>query len=189
MFCCSAFHDSARSSHPQPNPHHILRNIPSARQSPAQKSGWTRHLRRGADRSCRICCCCCLFFRCCLVSLQGHRLKNSDNQTYTALNALQAERRVLLSGTPIQNDLLEYYSLVHFVNKDMLGEDNLLFATNVFARFKMASLLQALPPSSSGVSRLRSCAVATRMRRRKCRRKAAPSCSRFACCVPQIYRI
>ena len=124
---------------------------------------------------------------CCLVSLQGHRLKNSDNQTYTALNALQAERRVLLSGTPIQNDLLEYYSLVHFVNKDMLGEENLQFVTNVFARFKMASLLQALPPSSSGVSRLRSCAVATRMRRRKCRRKAAPSCSRFVCCVRQLY--
>ena len=52
---------------------------------------------------------------------EGHRLKNSENQTYTALNALKCKRRVLLSGTPIQNDLLEYFSLVHFVNGGLLG--------------------------------------------------------------------
>ncbi len=55
------------------------------------------------------------------MCLQGHRLKNYEKQTYQALNALKAERRILLSGTPIQNDLLEYYSLVHFVNADILG--------------------------------------------------------------------
>lgn len=55
------------------------------------------------------------------VSAQGHRLKNSDNQTYQALNAMNAQRRVLISGTPIQNDLLEYFSLVHFVNSGILG--------------------------------------------------------------------
>uniref|UniRef100_A0A665T022 RAD54 like n=1 Tax=Echeneis naucrates TaxID=173247 RepID=A0A665T022_ECHNA len=52
---------------------------------------------------------------------EGHRLKNSDNQTYQALNAMRAQRRVLISGTPIQNDLLEYFSLVHFVNAGILG--------------------------------------------------------------------
>ncbi|XP_055996293.1 DNA repair and recombination protein RAD54-like [Ostrea edulis] len=52
---------------------------------------------------------------------EGHRLKNSENQTYQALNGLKARRRVLLSGTPIQNDLLEYFSLVHFVNGGILG--------------------------------------------------------------------
>nr|XP_045597089.1 DNA repair and recombination protein RAD54-like [Procambarus clarkii]XP_045597090.1 DNA repair and recombination protein RAD54-like [Procambarus clarkii]XP_045597091.1 DNA repair and recombination protein RAD54-like [Procambarus clarkii] len=52
---------------------------------------------------------------------EGHRLKNCENQTYQALMGLKAKRRVLLSGTPIQNDLLEYFSLVHFVNSGILG--------------------------------------------------------------------
>uniref|UniRef100_A0A5K3F0S4 Dna repair and recombination protein rad54 n=1 Tax=Mesocestoides corti TaxID=53468 RepID=A0A5K3F0S4_MESCO len=52
---------------------------------------------------------------------EGHRLKNSENQTYQALVQLSCQRRVLLSGTPIQNDLLEYFSLVHFVNMGLLG--------------------------------------------------------------------
>ncbi|XP_018116352.1 DNA repair and recombination protein RAD54-like [Xenopus laevis] len=52
---------------------------------------------------------------------EGHRLKNSENQTYQALNSLNTARRVLISGTPIQNDLLEYFSLVHFVNAGILG--------------------------------------------------------------------
>lgn len=56
-----------------------------------------------------------------VVCDEGHRLKNSENQTYQALNALTAQRRVLISGTPIQNDLLEYFSLVHFVNAGILG--------------------------------------------------------------------
>lgn len=54
--------------------------------------------------------------------VEGHRLKNSDNQTYQALNQMAAQRRVLISGTPIQNDLLEYFSLVHFVNAGILGK-------------------------------------------------------------------
>ena len=52
---------------------------------------------------------------------EGHRLKNCENQTYKALMGLKAKRRVLLSGTPIQNDLTEYFSLIHFVNEGLLG--------------------------------------------------------------------
>lgn len=52
---------------------------------------------------------------------EGHRLKNQENQTYLALNQINAKRRVLLSGTPIQNDLLEYFSLVQFVCPGLLG--------------------------------------------------------------------
>jgi DNA repair and recombination RAD54-like protein len=52
---------------------------------------------------------------------EGHRLKNGDSQTFTALNSLNVSRRVILSGTPIQNDLTEYFSLISFANPDLLG--------------------------------------------------------------------
>ncbi|KAK4108231.1 hypothetical protein N656DRAFT_740511 [Canariomyces notabilis] len=52
---------------------------------------------------------------------EGHRLKNGDSQTFNALNNLNVSRRVILSGTPIQNDLSEYFSLISFANPDLLG--------------------------------------------------------------------
>jgi DNA repair and recombination RAD54-like protein len=52
---------------------------------------------------------------------EGHRLKNGDSQTFTALTSLNVQRRVILSGTPIQNDLSEYYSLLSFANPNLLG--------------------------------------------------------------------
>ena len=52
---------------------------------------------------------------------EAHRLKNSQNQTYTALNALNVQRRVLLTGTPIQNDLTEYFALLDFAVPGYLG--------------------------------------------------------------------
>ncbi|KAK3903154.1 P-loop containing nucleoside triphosphate hydrolase protein [Staphylotrichum tortipilum] len=52
---------------------------------------------------------------------EGHRLKNGDSQTFGALNNLNVSRRVILSGTPIQNDLSEYFSLISFANPDLLG--------------------------------------------------------------------
>lgn len=52
---------------------------------------------------------------------EGHRLKNGDSQTFTALNSLNVTRRVILSGTPIQNDLSEYFSLISFANPALLG--------------------------------------------------------------------
>ncbi|KAM4062256.1 type III restriction enzyme, res subunit [Hirsutella rhossiliensis] len=52
---------------------------------------------------------------------EGHRLKNSDSNTFSALNGLNVSRRVILTGTPIQNDLTEYFSLTSFANPDLLG--------------------------------------------------------------------
>ncbi|TDL21584.1 DNA repair protein, SNF2 family [Rickenella mellea] len=56
-----------------------------------------------------------------LLCDEGHRLKNSDSLTFQALNALNVKRRVILSGTPIQNDLSEYFSLLNFANPNYLG--------------------------------------------------------------------
>lgn len=59
-----------------------------------------------------------------MLADEGHRLKNGDSLTFTALNSLRCERRVILSGTPIQNDLSEYFSLLDFANPGYLGTRN-----------------------------------------------------------------
>lgn len=60
---------------------------------------------------------------CCdlLVCDEAHRLKNRENQTSMALNSLPVRRRVLLTGTPMQNDLEEFYAMVDFTNPGILG--------------------------------------------------------------------
>lgn len=60
---------------------------------------------------------------CCdlLVCDEAHRLKNSENQTSRALNSIPVRRRVLLTGTPMQNDLTEFYAMVDFTNPGILG--------------------------------------------------------------------
>ncbi|SMR54070.1 unnamed protein product [Zymoseptoria tritici ST99CH_1E4] len=52
---------------------------------------------------------------------EGHRLKNGESQTFEALNRLNVSKRVILSGTPIQNDLSEYFALLTFANPGYLG--------------------------------------------------------------------
>ncbi|KAI8371788.1 P-loop containing nucleoside triphosphate hydrolase protein [Radiomyces spectabilis] len=59
-----------------------------------------------------------------LLCDEGHRLKNGASLLFQELNSLQVRRRVILSGTPIQNDLSEYYSLLDFANPGLLGTTN-----------------------------------------------------------------
>ncbi|WWC70738.1 uncharacterized protein I206_104689 [Kwoniella pini CBS 10737] len=56
-----------------------------------------------------------------LLADEGHRLKNADTLTFQALTALKVQRRVILTGTPIQNDLSEYFALLNFANPEYLG--------------------------------------------------------------------
>lgn len=56
-----------------------------------------------------------------LLCDEGHRLKNADSLTFQTLDMIKVKRRVILSGTPIQNDLSEYFSLINFAIPDVLG--------------------------------------------------------------------
>ncbi|KAF4321715.1 hypothetical protein BBO99_00001673 [Phytophthora kernoviae] len=61
-------------------------------------------------------CCCDL-----LVCDEAHRLKNASSQINRALSSLACRKRVLLSGTPMQNDLEEFFAMVDFTNPNILG--------------------------------------------------------------------
>ena len=56
-----------------------------------------------------------------LICDEAHRLKNGATLTNQALNLLPCKRRVLLSGTPMQNHLDEFYAMVNFCNPGVLG--------------------------------------------------------------------
>ena len=51
-----------------------------------------------------------------LIADEAHRLKNAETLTYTALSNLRCKRRVLLSGTPMQNNLEEFFAMVDLIN-------------------------------------------------------------------------
>ncbi|XP_075438826.1 DNA repair and recombination protein RAD54B isoform X2 [Ascaphus truei] len=56
-----------------------------------------------------------------LICDEGHRLKNSSIKTASALTSLSCNKRIILSGTPVQNDLQEFFALIEFVNPGVLG--------------------------------------------------------------------
>eukprot|EP01041_Mallomonas_annulata_P005974 gene5974-12051_t len=61
----------------------------------------------------------CLFLRShvfeYLILDEAHCLKNSSSQRYSQLKKLQSKHRLLLSGTPVQNDIKELLSLLSFL--------------------------------------------------------------------------
>ncbi|KAJ5362032.1 hypothetical protein N7541_002876 [Penicillium brevicompactum] len=56
-----------------------------------------------------------------IIADEGHRLKTLQNKSGQAIQSLSAIKRVILSGTPIQNDLKEFFAAVDLVNPGILG--------------------------------------------------------------------
>ncbi|EAW07317.1 DEAD/DEAH box helicase [Aspergillus clavatus NRRL 1] len=56
-----------------------------------------------------------------VIADEGHRLKTLQNKSGQAIQALNATKRIILSGTPIQNDLKEFFAAVDLVNPGILG--------------------------------------------------------------------
>lgn len=51
-----------------------------------------------------------------IVCDEGHRLKTANIKTAQAIRSLSTKRRIILTGTPIQNDLGEFFAMIDFVN-------------------------------------------------------------------------
>lgn len=59
-----------------------------------------------------------------VVCDEGHIIKNSKSKTNGAVSQIVTPRRIVLTGTPIQNNLKEYYCMVNFIKPCFLGTKN-----------------------------------------------------------------
>jgi chromodomain-helicase-DNA-binding protein 4 len=50
---------------------------------------------------------------------EGQRLKNDKSQLYTALSSVKAPFRLLMTGTPLQNNARELFNLLHFLDENI----------------------------------------------------------------------
>uniref|UniRef100_A0A7N8XIW3 DNA helicase n=1 Tax=Mastacembelus armatus TaxID=205130 RepID=A0A7N8XIW3_9TELE len=66
---------------------------------------------------------------------EGHMLKNMNSLRYRHLMAINAEHRLLLTGTPLQNNLLELMSLLNFIMPSMFSSST----TQLSKMFSMKS--------------------------------------------------
>ena len=58
-----------------------------------------------------------------LVLDEGHVIKNTKSKTSQAIRKLTAQHRLILSGTPIQNSVVELWSLFDFLMPGYLGSE------------------------------------------------------------------
>lgn len=59
-----------------------------------------------------------------VVCDEGHIIKNPKSATNKAVTQISTPKRIVLTGTPIQNNLKEYYCMVNFIKPCYLGTEN-----------------------------------------------------------------
>jgi len=57
-----------------------------------------------------------------IVCDEAHRLKNTETKVWKELITLEAKCKIMVTGTPVQNDLNEFYALLAFCMPDCLGD-------------------------------------------------------------------
>ncbi|EPS32190.1 hypothetical protein PDE_07150 [Penicillium oxalicum 114-2] len=77
---------------------------------------------------------------------EAHRLKNRDSQLYVKLNEWKCQAKLLITGTPIQNNLAELSALMDFLNPGMVHVDVDMDLNSEHASQKLAELTEAIQP-------------------------------------------
>ena len=65
-----------------------------------------------------------------LIIDESQQIKNKDSKIFKAINSINAQNKISLSGTPIENSLNDLWSQMQFINPDILGDFK--FFTNYF---------------------------------------------------------
>lgn len=108
----------------------------------------------------------------CMIVDEGHRLKNKDSKLFLQLKLYSTKHRVLLTGTPLQNNLDELFMLMHFLDdgkfpsieefqeefKDINQEEQIaklhkLLAPHLLRRVKK-DVMKDLPPKKELILRV-----------------------------------
>ncbi|KAF8813639.1 hypothetical protein BYT27DRAFT_7334698 [Phlegmacium glaucopus] len=78
-----------------------------------------------------------------IICDEGHRLKSANNKTAAVFKTLSSRRRIILSGTPIQNDLGEFHAMAEFCNPGLLDD------YSVFRKVYENPILKSRTPDAS----------------------------------------
>lgn len=64
----------------------------------------------------------------CAVFDEAHRLKNKQSKVGELLKTFSIDHKLLLTGTPLQNNLDELYSLLNFMQPEVFSNERAFFA-------------------------------------------------------------
>uniref|UniRef100_A0A914PRF0 Uncharacterized protein n=1 Tax=Panagrolaimus davidi TaxID=227884 RepID=A0A914PRF0_9BILA len=67
----------------------------------------------------------CIFSPDIVVFDEAHRLKNDETKTYKIAERIKTHRKVFVTGTPHQNNLIEFYNLVNLIAPSVLSTKEL----------------------------------------------------------------
>jgi DNA repair and recombination protein RAD54B len=57
-----------------------------------------------------------------IIADEGHRLKTKENKSYLAIKSFDTDKKIMLTGTPVQNNLSEFHAMVDLVNPGILSK-------------------------------------------------------------------
>ena len=77
---------------------------------------------------------------------EAHRLKNRESQLYDKLKECKAPSRLLITGTPVQNNLGELSALFDFLMPGIVDIDETMDLSSEAASAKIAELTEAIKP-------------------------------------------
>lgn len=92
-----------------------------------------------------------------LVLDEGHRIKNAKTKVTQAVKAISAERKLLLSGTPLQNKVCELWSIFDFLMPNFLENEKVFNSRyNQFLTSNLNKLSEKLEETEKFIQALKS---------------------------------